>query len=183
MARTRGPKGLIPYRKKRKSGAQKRKATIDPTPELLKRKADALGRSPSSATRNQSIEPLDVMLFHGLIDPGAHRAGVMFGYLRFVVYGRQRECAHLVAVIHGHLSSEDARDRLLTDDELIDKREREEASYNKACALLKSLDRSWLAAAQSVLIDGRWPDYLTRVRAIRAFKALAQVWGIREGDL
>jgi hypothetical protein len=179
MAQTKGPPGLIPYRKRQKSGHQKRILTIPPTPELLAQKAREQCRTPARANPHQSSDPIDLLFFHGRITYGQFRAGGKFAYLRYVVWGRPRQTAGLSKAIHEHISSDDAPDVMLTDDEKAEKREREEWAYNRAVACLK-LNPRHLEALQQLVVDGLKPDRLLQARAIAAMETLRRLWKIPE---
>jgi hypothetical protein len=178
MVRRKGPKGLIPRRKKPKSGHQKRTETLGPTPEMLRQKAGAQGRTVGEVDSSLPLEPLELLHHHRRINENQMKAAYKFAALRRSVFGMGTPAGGQNTVIHEHLSSDDAPDRLFTDDEIAEKRERDEREYRRACACLKTLGRREFECVQKLVVDKASLTYVELVKAKRGLSVLAEMWTI-----
>ena len=182
MGKKTGPKGLVPYRNKPKNGHQKRMETVPPTPELLRQKAVAQGRTVRKARHDLALEPLELLHDQGRISNRQLRAAYKFGALRRSTFGKGNPDGGQSVLIHEHLSSEDAPDRAFTDEEIAEKRERDEFEYSQAVGMLKCMGRREFEAVQYLVIDRVELSWTYLVKAKRGLSALAEMWNICEED-
>ncbi len=176
MSRRRGLSGITPYRKKQKSGHQKRTAVVEPTPESLHQKARAQGVAFKQVNKNASTDYLDLLYHAGKLPEHQYKAGQKFAYLRLVTFGRQKITASMQQVIPEQLSSDDAPDRLLTDEEKAELRERQEHEYTRACHCLQTLGRAEFDSVQRLCIDGAELTWHRLLHAKKGLQTLADMW-------
>lgn len=178
MVKRRGSKakGIVPRRPVSPGGNQRR---VDPTPEMLSRKAEILGSVSSDGSG--STEWLDLYRVRGVIGPGQHLAGARFAALHFRQFARPRVVGGLKEVVAEHIDSQNAEVaewHLLTDSEREEIEEHTRRRYLEACERLKRMQSGEIEAVRRCCLDDMALPHDWQPKLSRGLEMLRHLWGI-----